>query len=183
MVPKRDTGPKTKPNRTSRSPTAGRSNIVRSRLHVRPPNVQSSPPPTPDVQDNQARPEQQSPQQTSIQLYNTQQAQIQREIHQQRPRRRRNKSLEEQENMDTPPSLLGSNRPSGSNLLPSSTPQSVSALNSNTNRVSFRLNNIPPYWSLLNLYQIFEEYGQIDFLELYEDNFGKHNGRGKIVFG
>lgn len=189
MIPKRDAGPKPKPKRTTRSPTAGRSAVVRTRLHVRPTDSESSPQPTlREVPDNRASLEQQLPQQTTnlqyqhqMQLVRQTQQQSQRQRGQ-RPPRRSSGSPKEQ-NMDTSAPTGNSDRPLGPTLLPAPTPQAANATTNNNNRVSLRLANVPLRWSLLDIYQIFEGYGQIEYLEVYEDNFGERNGRGKIVFG
>ena len=183
MIPKRDKGSK----HTTMSPTAGRSNrspqIVRTRLHVR--QTSQSPPTSHEVQDNQAGPEQ-SPQQTSIRQYQYQiqpvhqQSQRQRETHVQRPRRR-SESPEEQENGPSP-STANFYRPLGPTFIPSPTSQAASASSNNNKKTSLKLHNIPDRWSLLNLYKIFEKYGQIEYLEVYEDNSGNRNGHGKITF-
>lgn len=183
MIPKRDAGPKPKPKHTTRSPTAGRSAVVRTRLHVRT-DSESSPQPTlREVPDNRPSLEQHLPQQTTNVQYlhqmqpvrQTQQLQKQRG---QRPPRRRSGSPQEQAS----PSTGKIHRKLGPTLLPTPTPQAANTTN-NSNRVSLKLANIPRRWSLLDIYQIFEGYGQIEYLEVYEDNFGERNGRGKIVFG
>ncbi|KAF8424303.1 RNA dependent RNA polymerase-domain-containing protein [Tirmania nivea] len=50
----------------------------------------------------------------------------------------------------------------------------------NPDQLTIRVRGIPNYWSLLNMYDIFEEYGTIIFMEFFEDLAGNRDGGGRI---
>jgi len=52
----------------------------------------------------------------------------------------------------------------------------------NPDELSIKVRNIPADWSLLDMYNVFEKYGTIVFIDFFDDQAGNRDGSGRIKF-